>query len=467
MGAMTDLEVNTWDTPHLQGLMAPTRDERHDPDLEVIGEIPAGLRGLFVRTGPNPQFAPLGDYHPFDGDGMLHGVSLADGKASYRNRWIESAGLLAERERGRACYGGMSNFVIPEPDVLEQAGMMKNTANTATVRHAGKYFSLLEAGPPTEFSRELETLGTWDFGGALQGPMTAHPKVDPVSGEMAFFGYSAQAPFLRYHEVDASGALVNSVEIDIPRPIMMHDFAVTEHYALFFDSPAVFDLDALLSGGSPLGWKPEHGTRIGVLPRGGSAEDLRWYETDNCYVVHIANAWDHGNTIEIHAPRMPDMPGGFEFVDPGAAREPYPWKWTIDLDTGVVNHEQFDDRAGEFPRINDTLATRKTRYSYYCPQRSWEFEFDFHGVVKNDHETGNVETHYYSDTSTSGEHAFAPDPDGSAEDDGWLMSFVTDKVTEQSELVILDARDLSAEPVARVQMKARVPLGFHANWFAD
>jgi len=464
---MTDLD--TWQTPHLQGLLAPVTDERHDVDLEVIGELPAGLNGLFVRNGPNPQFAPLGAYHPFDGDGMLHGVSIAEGKASYRNRWIETKALLAERARGRACFGGMSNFVIPEPDVLEEAGMMKNTANTATVRHAGKYFALLEAGPPTEFSRELETLGTFDYDGKLAGPMTAHPKVDPVTGEMVFFGYSASAPYLRYHEVDASGALVNSIEIDIPRPIMMHDFVVTENYAVFFDSPAVFDIEALLSGSadSPLGWKPDCGTRIGVVPRGGTAGDVRWFETDNCYVVHFLNGWENGNKIEIHAPRMPDMPGGFEFVDPGAAREPYPWKWTIDLDTGVVNHEQMDDLASEFPRINDAVATRKARYGYSCPQRSWEFEFDFHGVVKYDLDSGTSETHYYGETETSGEHAFAADPNGTNEDDGWLLSFVTDKVTEQSELVVLDARDVTAEPVARVQMKTRVPLGFHANWFAD
>ena len=140
--------TDTWQTPFLQGLMAPVTDERDDRDLQVIGEIPAGVRGMFVRTGPNPQFAPLGAYHPFDGDGMLHAVYFEDGKARYRNRWIESKGLLAERARGHACYGGMSNFQFPPSDVIEEGGMLKNTANTATVRHAGRMFSLLEAAPP-------------------------------------------------------------------------------------------------------------------------------------------------------------------------------------------------------------------------------------------------------------------------------------------------------------------------------
>ena len=460
-------QTDTWQTPFLQGLLAPVFDERDDRDLEVVGEIPAALRGMFVRTGPNQQFAPLGAYHPFDGDGMLHAVYLEDGKARYRNRWVESRGLLAERARGHACYGGMSNFQFPPADVIEEGGMLKNTANTATVRHAGRYFTLLEAGPPTEFDRDLNTVGEHDFGGRLRGPMTAHPKVDPVTGEMLFFGYSPMAPYLRYHEVSATGELVNSTEIEIPAPVMMHDFVVTEHYAIFFDAPAVFDLQRMLAGGDPMSWQPDNGTRIGVLPRGGQGSDVRWFDVDNCYVVHFFNAWESGDTIEIRAPRMDDMPGGFQFDNPGAAREPMPWRWTIDLTSGKVTDGQIGDLASEFPRVNDLHAVHPTRYGYACPQRTWDFEFDFEGVVKFDFQTGDARAHYYRDSEVSGEHVFAPDPNGTAEDDGWLLSFVTDKTTERSELVILDARDMAAEPVARVEMATRVPIGFHANWFAD
>ena len=462
---MTDLD--TWQTPFLQGLMAPVTEERDDPDLEVVGRIPPNLRGMFVRTGPNQQFAPLGAYHPFDGDGMLHAVYLQDGRARYRNRWIESNGLLAERARGHACYGGMSNFQFPDDDVLAEGGLLKNTANTATVRHAGRYFSLLEAGPPTEFDHDLATIGEYTYGGRLEGPMTAHAKVDPVTGEMRFIGYSPMAPYLRYSEVNAAGELVNSTEIDIPAPVMMHDFVITENYAILLDAPAVFDMDRMLEGGDPMSWKPDNGTRIGIIPRGGSNADVRWFETENCYVVHFFNAWESGNTIEIRAPRMEDVPGGFQFENPGAAREPMPWRWVIDLTTGKVTDEQTDDVAGEFPRVNEQHTGRRTRYAYNCPQRTWDFEFDFHGVVKYDIDTETSQAHYYGDTEVSGEHVFVPDPDGSAEDDGWLMSFVTDRATEQSELVILDARDISSEPVARVKMAARVPIGFHANWFAD
>ena len=459
--------IDTWDTPFLKGLMAPVADERDDHDLQVVGEIPQALRGMFVRTGPNPQFAPLGAYHPFDGDGMLHAVYLEDGKARYRNRYIESKGLLAERRRGRACFGGMSNFQFPDRDVLAESGVLKNTANTAMVRHSGRYFSLLEAAPPTEFDRELRTVGEHDFGGRLQGPMTAHPKVDPVSGEMLFFGYSPTSPYLRYHEVNAAGDLVHSTDIDIPAPVMIHDFVITEHYAIFIDAPAVFDLHQMLQGGEPMSWQPDRGTRIGVIPRGGSNADIRWFDIENSYVVHFFNAWEQGTTIEVRAPRMPDMPGGFQFVDPGDARAPLPWRWTIDLATGTVSEGPTGDTSSEFPRVDERLTGRPTRFGYACPQRTWDFEFDFEGVYKYDFHTDAVETHLYASTEVCGEHIFAPDPDGTSEDDGWLLSFVTDRATERSELVILDARDVTAAPVARVQMATRVPLGFHAAWFAD
>ena len=454
-------------SPFLQGLLAPVFDERDDRALDVVGELPSGLQGMFVRNGPNPQFAPKGKYHPFDGDGMVHAVYLEDGVPRYRNRWVESKGLGAERARGHALYGGLAEFSIPEPDVVAEGGIIKNTANTHTVRHAGKILALLEACPPTELSRELETLGVWDFDGALQGAFTAHPKIDPVSGEMMFFGYQPFPPYLRYHVVDASGALVHSADIDLPNPIMMHDFAVTEHWTVFLDSPALFDAAAMMSGGSMIRWAPEAGTRLGVMPRHGDGSDVRWFDVDDQYVVHFFNAWEDGDRLEVRAPRFARMPGAFEFDDPTGREAPVPWRWSIDLAAGTVTDEQTDDREGEFPRVNDDLATRETRYLYNCLPRTWELEFEFHGVVKYDIATGAAEEHFYAESEVSGEHVFAPDPDGTAEDDGWLLSFVTDRATDSTDLVVLDAHDIGAEPVARVRIPRRVPLGFHANWFPE
>lgn len=460
-------EPNVPVNPFAEGIMAPVMDERDDRDLEVVGELPAGLRGMFVRNGPNPQFAPQGAYHPFDGDGMVHAVYLDGSSARYRNRWIESAGLLAERKRGRACFGSVSQFRLPDEDVIAEAGIMKNNANTHFVRHGGKYLALMEAGAPTELTRELETIGEHDFGGALRGPMTAHPKMDPKTGEMLFFGYAPTPPFLRYHVADASGALVHTTEIDLPAPVMIHDFVITENYVLFFDAPGVFDIEAMMKGEPGVRWEPERGTRVGVLPRRGTNADVRWFEVDNCFVVHFWNAWDDGSRIEIHGPAFEKMPGGLQFDNPEQLEEPKPWHWTVDLEAGTASGQQTDDRSGEFPRINDDRAGLRHRYQYNALARTWQFEFDFHGVVKYDLESGGAEEYIHEGDAVSGEHVFAADPAGTNEDDGWLLSMVTDRGTENSELRVLDARDLSGGPVARVKIPRRVPLGFHANWFAD
>ena len=454
-------------SPFLHGLMTPVFDERDDRDLQITGSLPPGLQGMFVRNGPNPQFTPRGTYHPFDGDGMLHAVYFEDGAARYRNRWVESKGLMVERSRGEALYGGLADFTPPEPEVTAEGGFLKNTANTHTIRHAGKILALLEATRPTEVTRDLDTVGEWNFDGRLAGSFTAHPKIDPISGEMLFFGYGPFPPYVRYHVVAADGTLVHAADIEIPNPIMMHDFAVTENYVVFLDSPALFDIASVRAGGPLMRWAPENGTRIGVMPRRGTNADIRWFDVDSQYVVHFFNAWDTGNQLEIRAPRFSSMPGAFEFDNPTGKEAPMPWRWTIDLAKGTICDEQTDDRGGEFPRVNDNLATRETRYLYNCLARTWEFEFEFHGVVKYDTETGTAQEHYYADSEVSGEHVFAADPNGLNEDDGWLLSIVSDRATDTSDLVVLDARDVAAGPVARVHIPRRVPIGFHANWFAD
>ena len=461
------LKADAPDNPFLQGLLEPVHDERDDPGLVVEGELPSTLRGIFTRNGPNPQFTPHGAYHPFDGDGMVHALYFEDGGVRYRNRWIESAGLLAERKRGRACYGSVSEFLSTPQDVIDEAGFMKNNANTHFVRHGGRFLALMEAGKPTELTRELETVGEYDYAGRLEGPMTAHPKIDPVTGEMIFFGYSPMPPYLQYYVADRNGGIVHHAVIDIPNPVMMHDFAVTRNYTLFLDSPVVFDVDAMFRGEPGIRWEPELGTRLGVLPRRGSADQIRWFTIDTCSVVHFFNAWEAGNRIEIYAPTFASMPGGLRFDAPVQSEEPFPFHWSLDLTAGTVAGEWMDDRPGEFPRINDDLACRQTRYLYNSLARDWAFEFNFNGVIKYDLETGGTQEYVYGPNETSGEHAFAPDPQGVAEDDGWLMSIVSDRETRKSYLSVLDARDVGAGPVARVHIPRRVPIGFHANWIAE
>jgi carotenoid cleavage dioxygenase-like enzyme len=467
MAIDTDPGTDPGANPYLQGIYAPVHDELDVDDLIVTGHIPEALTGAYLRNGANQAFTPPGRYHLFDGDGMIHAVYLDGGRARYKNRYVESRGLLAERRAGHALYGGLSEFHFPEQSVMDEAGMMKNTANTNVIRHAGRTLALMEGAPPTELSRELETIGEYDYDGRLQGSMTAHPKWDPTTSELLFIGYSPFAPFLRFHVADATGALVRSVDIDLPRSVMMHDFAATRGHIVFFDLPVVFDFDAMMNGGTSISWQPQHGARIGVLPRDGGSDDVTWFEMDPFFVFHFLNGWDDGDTVVVdgcRAPRMPTAFGDEVLTEPA---QPTLHRWTIDLAAGTVTEKQLDDRPGDFPRINHARSGMTNRYGYIAAG-PWETDdVRFYSVVKYDLDAGSSQVHHYGADMQAGEAVFAPDPDGSGEDDGWLINFVSNLATGASELVIVDARDMEGEAVARVHIPRRVPFGFHGNWMPD
>jgi len=456
---VTDLDATS--SPYLTGAWAPVADESTCAHLEVCGRLPTALSGTYLRNGPNPAFEPIGRYHLFDGDGMVHGVELRDGTARYRNRYVRSRGLEAEVRAGHALYGGLSEFRLPNPDVIAEAGMMKNTANTNVIHHAGRTLALMEAAPPTELDQDLATIGEWDFGGHLEGPMTAHPKVDPDTGELCFFGYSPFAPYVRFHVADRTGALTTTVPVNLPRPVMMHDFAVSQRRVAFFDLPALFDVDAMLAGGAGIRWAPEAGARIGVLDRCAPEAGVRWMEVEPFFMFHVLNAWDDGEVMVVEGCRSARLNTSFGDEPLAEAVMPALHRWRIDAVAGTVAEEPLDDLPSDFPRVNDDRAGHRTRYGYVGHPRHWTAtEACFDGVVKHDFDTGSSTIHTYGATVVSGEALFVADPDRAGEDGGWLLNLVHDP--EHGSLVVLDAE--SMVEVARVHIPVRVPSGFHGNW---
>jgi carotenoid cleavage dioxygenase len=260
----------------LDGHLAPVPDETDAYNLRVTGTLPPGLTGRYFRNGPNPKPGePSG--HWFTGHGMLHGVRLRDGRAEwYRNRWVQTEAFTEGKPFVRDDYSFDRRAV---------------RANTHVVPHAGKIWALVENGFPYEVTPELGTAGPCDFGGRLTTARTAHPKEDPVTGDLLFFGYGVFPPYLTYHRLSADGTLVESREVEVPGPTMMHDFAITEHHVVWLDLPVVFDLDMALAGtsGLPYRWDDGYGARLGVMPRDGSG-GVRWFDVDPCYVFHVGNA---------------------------------------------------------------------------------------------------------------------------------------------------------------------------------
>jgi carotenoid cleavage dioxygenase-like enzyme len=422
---------------------APVADELTTFDLPVEGSIPPELNGWYLRNGPNPRQATQ---HWFTGDGMIHGVRLENGRAAwYRNRWVRTESFEHP-------------FPLYNPDGTRN--LHASAANTHVVRHAGKTLALIESSLPYEITNDLETLGAYDFGGKLVDSMTAHPKICPATGELHFFGYgSLTSPYVTYHRADASGELIINRGIDVKAHTMMHDFALTAEHVIFMDLPVVFNLDVALRSESdmPYRWDDNYGARLGVLRRDDPYGAIRWFDIDPCYVFHVANAYDRGNSIVLQAVRYPELwrnSGGFGV-------DAVMWRWTIDLQRGTVTEEQLDDRGVEFPRIDDRLAGLPARYTVTVGNGS---------LVRYDLDRGMVEQHRFGtdqNPGAPGEAVFVPAGSGADELAGWYIAYVYDPVRNGSDLVIIDASDFEGKPVARVQLPQRVPHGFHGNWIAD
>ncbi|MEV0250789.1 carotenoid oxygenase family protein [Nocardia sp. NPDC050712] len=428
--------------PHLTGNYAPVADELTAFDLPVTGRIPAELTGWYLRNGPNPQAAD--SKHWFLGDGMVHGVRLENGRAvSYRNRWVRTS-TFTDGVRG---YG---------PDGRDRTA---GVANTHVIRHAGRTLALVESSFPYEITCELDTLGPHDFDGRLTTAMTAHPKTCPATGELHFFGYEVMGePFLTYHRADADGNLVVSRPIEVPAPTMHHDFNLTAEHVVFMDLPVVFDAETASSGaGMAFGWRDDYPARLGVLRRADPHGEIRWFDIDPCYVFHTLNAYDEPGRIVLEVMRYPELwRAGGAFDDEAAL-----WRWTLDLAAGTVEERQIDDRAAEFPRIDDRLTGLPARRGHVTVSGR-----DNGGaLLRYDLATGAATAHEFGPGRSPAEAVFAAadeNPGGA----GYLMTYVHDAATDRSDLVILDADDLRT-PVASIHLPQRVPFGFHGSWLAD
>ena len=435
---------------HLRGNWAPVQDEIVETELLVEGAIPPQLEGVYIRTGPNPKSGS--SPHWFMGDGMVHGVRLSQGNAAwYRNRFVQTPNITDD----------VSSQTIDVSD------LSRGSANTHVVAHAGKILCLEEGHWPWEIDSNLNTVGYENFSGNLKTSMTAHPKICPETGELLAFSYfSFEQPFLTYHRIDSDGQLIQSEGIEIPNMVMMHDFNVTRNYVIFMDLPLVLNL-SLLETGVPFGFDPSAGARLGVMPRNGRNADIRWFEIDPCYVFHPVNAYDGDGKIVIHVSRQPEAFGSSsdDYAEVGRL-----WRWTIDLSLGTVTEEQIDDRPGDFGRVADKVVGLDAQYGYLMAMAGeGNSEEPVYGssLWKYDLHTGACWEHHLGDAVRGGEPVFASDPNSDGEDEGWVITIVHNEEKNSSKLVIIDAQDFGADPVAVVHLPRRVPYGAHGSWIPD
>jgi carotenoid cleavage dioxygenase len=475
---------------YLEANFAPVHEEITATDLEVTGTIPDHLDGRYLRNGPNPVVAPdPATYHWFLGSGMVHGVRLRGGKAEwYRNRWVRSRDVA--KALGEPARSG------PDPAGPDFA------ANTNVIGHAGRILAIVEAGfVPYELTGELDTVGPCDFDGTLPGGYTAHPHRDPETGELHavsyFFGWGNQ---VQYTVTGTDGRVRRTVHVEVAGSPMMHDFSLTAGHVVIYDLPVTFDLDfvarsapgpfgrpsrwlasqfigkrrlparmaaaAMGSGGDgfPYAWNPKYPARVGVMPRESDGSDVRWFDVEPCYVFHPLNAYDDGDDrIVLDVVRHPQMFAS-DRLGPNEG-PPTLDRWTVDLSAGKVIEERLDDRGQEFPRIDERLTGRRHRFGYAPAVGTDAGDIDLTGaLLRHDLVAGRSEARSFGPTHRAGEFVFVPSGPDAGEDDGVLMGFVHDDLSDRSDLVLLDAGSL--EDVARVHVPARIPYGFHGNWIA-
>ncbi|MCR9105732.1 MAG: carotenoid oxygenase family protein [Gammaproteobacteria bacterium] len=464
------------DNPYLHGAYAPILDELSATALTVEGEIPADLQGAYFRNGPNPVFESANRYHPFDGDGMVHAVYFREGVVSYRNRYVQTAALQKEREDGRSVSPGVMG---PFDYSVSEFGI-KDTSNTDVFSYAGDVMTLwYNAGHPYRLdSHTLETKGHFALPGREQLRMSAHSKVDWASGELLFFDYGDEPPYMTYGVADAQGMLVHQAHIDLPGARLPHDIGFTTNYAVLHDLPFFHDLEVLRRHKyRVLTFHRDIPTRFGIIPRRGQSADVRWFECEPCYILHVTNCWEAGDWVVMDGCRstnpMPDVREGEGELASMLAYmrlEANAYRWRFNLKTGEVREGDIDDLNTEFNKSNPLFHGVKSRYSYH--QRipllhEGGHTLRFTGLVKYDNDSGQSTQWDYGTGVYGSEAVFAPRRGAdrsSAEDDGYVITLVTDTRDWNSQTLVFDATDIAQGPVARVHMPQRVPFGFHASW---
>ena len=450
--------------PYLTGNFAPVADEL-DVDLAVTGDMPAGLAGAYYRNGPNPQFAPRDDYHWFGGDGMIHGLFVEGGKVRYRNRYVRTPKWLAENTAGKALFGTFGNPMTSDPAVVGQDG---GVANTNIVWHAGKLMALEEGHMPTEL--DPITLETKGYAGDYRDRVTAHPKLDPVTGEMIWFGYSiGDMPFSKtvsYGVTDKTGHVVRRDDFEAPYSSMVHDFLITDRHALFPILPLTGDLQRVMSGGPAFAWEPDNGAYLGVMARDAGVETIRWFEAPISYVFHPMNAWEEGTKIFADVMEYPTAPlfpkADGSRGDRTAARLV---RWTIDLAgaSNQVTREPLDDLAGEFPRFDERRTGLSYRHGWFAATRK-PGGMAFDGLAHVDLQSGKRAVYDFADGDATGEPVFVPRSADAPEGDGWLVTLAYRGAEDRSDFLVFEAQDVAAGPIATAKLPGRAPFGFHGNW---
>jgi carotenoid cleavage dioxygenase-like enzyme len=458
------------DSPMFAGINAPCRIEADINDLEIEGEFPQQIDGAFYRVGADHQFPPrFANDVPFNGDGMVSMFRIHDGRVHLKSRFVRTDRFKAERAAGRALFGRYRNKWTDDPSVQ---GISRNLANTNVLIHNGVLLALREDSPPVAMDPvTLQTIGNWDFNGTLPGPTcSAHCKLDPLTGNLVGFGYAAKGDFSRdvvYFEVSPQGRVVHQAWFELPYYEMQHDCGVTRDYIVFPVIPIFGAGDEGLKAGRPhYGWNPHREVYLGVLPRLGTGQQIRWFTAPNQFMSHVMNAFNEGTKVHIDLCRatgnlFPFFPEFDQPFDPSGF-DPKLTRWTVEMAAPGDSFEStrtLSGVIGEFPRNDDRFQMRQYRHGWLLG-----FSGARNSLGHVDLQSG--ETQHWSAPVTSPvmEPCFIPRSDTAAEGDGWIIQGLTNSQTMRTELNLFVATEIQRGPIATVKLPLRLKPAYHGSW---
>ena len=473
------------DTPNFTGFYKPMRFEADVTDLEMEGELPADLDGAFFRVAPDPHHPPkLGDDIFFGGDGAATRFRIKNGKVDMKHRYVRTPKFEMEEKAGRALWGAYRN---PLTDDESTKGVRRSTANTNVVEHAGKLWALKEDSPPVAMDlNTLETEGMSDFGGKLKSDaFTAHPKIDPKTGQMLAINYATKGLMtttMSYVEIAPDGTLTKEIFFEAPYYCMVHDFGITDDFVVFPIMPCVGSWERLEAGLPHFGWDPSLPLYMGVLRRDDEKGDVRWFKAPAAFFGHVINSWNEGDKVYLDAPVMEG--NGFDFFpavdgspfDPSKA-VPIPHRFVFDMSSNSDSFERspIAPIPGELPKVDDRYMGQAYRHAWYGgvdPSKPFEAPyaaadvglFFMNIVVHQDLATGAPQTYWDGPSSIFQETCFVPRTPNSPEGDGFVVVLCNQIDQNRSDLLFLDATNIAAGPVARAKLPYWMRAGVHGSW---